>query len=465
MAKILVVDDKPMLRDSVCLTLQRAGYEVVAAGNGRLALDSLGRHKPDLVVTYMKMPQLGGLELLENIKRLDSSLPVVVMTAFGTVETAVTAMRKGAFDFVQKPFEGEDLVAKVRRALKRSAPRVEERSTSNAGPAKSDGSRIRSLLGTSAAMMRVRKTIEQIAPSSGTVLIHGESGTGKELAARAVHALSPRSDKVFLAVNCAALSNQLLESELFGHERGAFTGADHQRKGRFELADGGTLLLDEISEMPAALQAKLLRVLQEGEFERVGSSETISIDVRVIATSNRDLLASIHRGEFRRDLYFRLNVLPVAMPALRARAEDIANLTQHFLAQVAARHSQPAKCIDDGALAMLKRYAWPGNVRELGNLCERAHVMSQGPTIDVQLIQPWLALHESDNDDSGESIVDREEPGNLKLDEIERRQIVRVLGRYEGNRKRTAEALGIGVRTLGLKLKKWKAENLVAASL
>ena len=474
-SKVLIVDDKQVMRDSVAATLQRAGYTVVAAPDGEAALRLCGKHRPAAVVTDLKMPEMDGLDLLERLRAADEQLPVVLMTAYGTIGDAVRAMKHGAFDFIQKPFEGDQLVMTVRRAIEhRLLLRENEALRSHALPPRET----HNLVGRSPAMRQVAQQIQQVANSHGTVLIQGESGTGKEVVARTLHAHSPRRDRVMLCLNCAALSANLLESELFGHEKGAFTGADQQRKGRFELADGGTLLLDEISEIPPELQAKLLRVLQEGQFERVGSSMSMDVDVRVIATTNRDLTRSVADGSFRQDLYYRLNVLPLRLPPLRERTDDVPLLAEHFLQMVADREGRQPKAFDTEAIELLRGYAWPGNVRELQNICERASVLSKHNRIPAGLLQPWLM-------DAGPSARAETPAATLppspamppppaapalqpvvrSLEEIEREQIVRALGQYQGNRTHAAKALGIGVRTLGLKLKKWKEQNLVAQSL
>jgi DNA-binding NtrC family response regulator len=486
MRTVLVVDDKELMRDSVGATLQRAGFSIATADGAQAALDQIAQRRPDCVVTDMKMPGMTGCELLEKIRQIDDDLPVVMMTAFGTIETAVKAMKLGAFDYLTKPFEGDELIISVKRAIEH-ARILRENALLRAG---SDGARtqgnpgqlrgIDRLIGNSPAMRALREQVAAIAKSQGTVLVHGESGVGKEVVARALHESGPRGAGAFLAVNCAALSESLLESELFGHERGAFTGADKLRKGRFELADNGTLLLDEVSEVSPQLQAKLLRVLQERAFERVGSSITIGIDVRVIATTNRDLPAEIAKGGFRQDLFFRLNVLPVLVPPLRERTGDVAELAQHFVAQIAAREGRPAPSFDPGAMAALEAYHWPGNVRELQNICERAVVLTSamGQTrIDTALVTPWLTgsvpvaapgaaggVHIEPKPLRAEIMGDRGLV-DATLEEIERETIVRTLHRFGGHRQKTAAALGIGVRTLGLKLKKWKQERLVAETL
>ena len=451
--KILVVDDKQMMRDSVGTTLQRAGFKVVAAGDGDAALAMVGRHRPSAVITDLKMPEMNGLELLAKLQQTDEQLPVIVMTAYGSIESAVEAMKQGAFDFIQKPFEGDQLIMSVRRAAEHrrllqenAALRTNERSFQET-PA---------LVGRSPVMRGLAQQIQQIAHSNGTVLICGESGTGKEVVARTLHAHSPRRDRVMLCLNCAALSSSLLESELFGHEKGAFTGADILRKGRFELADGGTLLLDEISEISGQLQAKLLRVLQERQFERVGASLPMRVDVRVVATTNRDLARCVAEGSFRQDLYYRLNVLPIELPPLRQRGDDMLLLAEHFLSQVAMRDGRQPKQFDDGAMQLIKQYPWPGNVRELQNICERASVLVRGPEISQETIRPWLVAPAAPAADAYDPVVVE------RLEDVERHQILRVLERFSGNRQQTARSLGIGVRTLGLKLKKWKELNLVA---
>lgn len=497
--KVLVVDDKQMMRDSVGATLQRAGYTVIAASNGEVALRMVQKHRPAAVVTDLKMPEMDGLELLERLAQLDDQLPVVLMTAYGSVNDAVSAMKAGAFDFVQKPFEGDQLVMVVRRAVEHRRLLKEVATRGDAGGA---GPTSPNLVGRSPAMRSVAQQIQQIANSTGTVLIQGESGTGKEVVARTIHAHSPRRDRIMLCLNCAALSSNLLESELFGHEKGAFTGADQLRKGRFELADGGTLLLDEISEISPQLQAKLLRVLQEGQFERVGSSLTMQVDVRVIATTNRDLSRSVADGTFRQDLYYRLNVLPIPLPPLKDRGDDIPLLADHFLEQVALREGKEVKRFDAEAKELLKAYHWPGNVRELQNICERASVLSKSQMICAGTIQPWLLTrpcitglpvhepltpgHVAVASRSAQGSPPLQAPlaaagavaspvhgvqglqgmqGIRPLEEVERDQIIHTLGRFNGNRTRAAEALGIGVRTLGLKLKKWKELNLVAQTI
>ncbi len=491
-AKILVVDDKQLMRDSVGATLQQAGFTVVVASDGKSALELLAKHRPAAVITDLKMPEMTGLELLQALRESDDQLPVVLMTAYGTVADAVAAMKFGAFDFVLKPFEGDQLVMTMRRAVEHRRL-LNDNAVLNAalrgGDAGSDhgasgGPLTPALIGNSPAMRIVIDQLAQIADVQSTVLISGESGTGKEVIARTIHTLSGRRAQPMLCLNCAALSASLLESELFGHEKGAFTGADRLRKGRFELADEGSLLLDEISEIQPELQAKLLRVLQEGQFERVGSSTSIQVDARVIATTNRDLASYVREGGFREDLYYRLNVLPIHLPPLRQRAEDIPLLADHFLKGVARREGRVAKRFDPRALERLQSYPWPGNVRELQNICERASVLSPQEVIPASLIQPWLiapatgfgaspvsaAAPQASNrsvSNGGDAFGGASYPidPDRTLEEVEREQILAVLARFGGNRTRAAEALGIGLRTLGLKLKKWKQEDLIAETV
>jgi len=478
--KVLVVDDKQAMRDSIATTLQRGGFQVVTAPNGEAALKMLARHEPIAIVTDLKMPELDGLGLIERVRAMGQGLPVVLMSAYGTIDVAVEAMKQGAFDFVQKPFDADQLVATVRRAVDgalqrqaqaRPSQSVSDRDSTVAASVSAQAAPVVDgpvLVGRSKAMRDVATQVHQVARSNGTVLICGESGTGKEVIARTIHAHSQRADKVMLCVNCAALSSSLLESELFGHEKGAFTGADQLRKGRFELADGGTLLLDEISEISPEPQAKLLRVLQERAFERVGSSVTMKIDVRVIATTNRDLSREVASGEFRQDLYYRLNVLPLHLPPLRERQADIPALSEHFLRLVAAREQRDAKQLHPEALELMTEYPWPGNVRELQNICERASVLSRGQVIKPDTVRPWLIAPPPEAA-SAPQAAPMDAPatphGVVPLEDIERQQILSALDRFGGNRTKTAQALGIGVRTLGLKLKKWKEANLVAASV
>src|SRR3954468_3405729 len=362
MAKILVCDDQEMMRDSLAATLAREGHEVTAATDGAFALQRLSAARFDLMITDLKMPKMTGIELLAEAKKLRPELPVIMMTAFATVQTAVEAMKLGAYDYIQKPFDGDEIKHLVDRTLEHNRL-IRENAVLRTIAEQTLAPR--PLIGSGEVMTAIRKKIEPIPRTNATTPIRGESGTGKELVARAIHIESERKERPFLAVNCAALSENLLESELFGHEKGAFTGADKLRRGRFELADGGTLLLDEISEIAPTLQAKLLRVLQESQFERVGSSMTQQVDVRVVATTNRDLEKEVEAGKFRGDLFYRLNVVPIELPPLRYRLEDIPELARHFLHLVAKRDKDPFRHIEPDAIRVMQRYSWPGNVREL----------------------------------------------------------------------------------------------------
>jgi DNA-binding NtrC family response regulator len=453
MARILVVDDQEMMRDSLAANLARDGHEVVATGDGAHAVARLeGPGRFDLLITDLKMPRMTGIELLAEAKRVRPDMPVVLMTAFATVQTAVEAMKLGAYDYIQKPFDGDEIKHLVDRTLEHTRLIKENQALRSLAEQQSAP---RPLIGAGPSMGEVRKQIELVARSSATVLIRGESGTGKEVVARAIHQASDRRERPMLAVNCAALSENLLESELFGHEKGAFTGADKMRRGRFELADGGTLLLDEISEIAPALQAKLLRVLQENVFERVGSSVSQQVDVRVIATTNRDLEASVEEGKFRQDLFYRLNVVPIELPPLRQRAEDVPELCRHFLHQIARRDNSPFRHIEAEALRLLQRYDWPGNVRELQNIVERATILEPEPgVVRAATIEPWL---KSRNGGAVASAV--EDLAGKPLADIEKQVILSTLQQFKGHRIKTAGALGIGVRTLGMKLKRWKEDG------
>ena len=449
MGRICGVDDNEMLRESLSETLTREDHSVSTFADPIEALRAIRAGMFDCIITDLKMPGMDGVTLLREMRSAGCEAPVILMTAFGTVDSAVAAMKLGAFDYVQKPFDADQITLVVERALQTAALRSENEALRRS---LTDGDE-REMVGDSMAMRSLRDTIERIAGSNNTVLIQGESGTGKEMIARAIHRASPRADKPMLCLNCAALSANLLESELFGHERGAFTGADRLRKGRFELADGGTLLLDEVSEIPPNLQAKLLRVLQERQFERVGSSATRRVDVRVIATTNRNLVDWVARKRFREDLYFRLSVLPVTVPPLRERRDDVPVLVQYFLGRAASRTGRPALRVHEAAMRLLLEYDWPGNVRELENLCERASVLVQDGILTAEIVAPWLS-----GIGRTESLETRLRPGHI-LEDMERQLIEKTLRECNGHRARTAAALGIGVRTLGLKLKSWREEE------
>ncbi len=435
MSRVLLVEDTPIMRESVSEALSRSGHEVKAFAEGPVAMEEARRWAPDLAITDLKMAPMGGLEVLAELQKIHPGLPVIVMTAYGTIETAVEAMHLGAFHFIQKPFKAQELELLAKRALEHG--RLTRENESLRAQVAVDRP---ALVG----MKALKDELKRIAATDATVLILGETGSGKEVVARAIHADSPRANGPFLAVNCAALSAGLLESELFGHEKGAFTGADRQRKGRFELAEGGTLLLDEVSEIDTNLQAKLLRVLQERSFERVGSSIARRADVRVVATTNRDLRTEIEKGRFREDLFFRLNVVPVRVPPLRERLDDLEALCAHFL------HGRKKLAAD--AIDALRHYRWPGNIRELFNILERACVLVAADTIRAADIAPWLGAPSSASAPSPAPVSAFE---GLTMEEIEKRAIAAALQAHGGNRQRTAAALQIAERTLRDKVKKW----------
>jgi len=442
--RVLVVDDHGQARESMTFILRQAGHQVEGVSSAVEALKRLDAEAYDVIVTDLQMPGMTGLEFIRELDRRKDGAQVVMVTAFATVASAVEAMRYGALDYIEKPFAAERLEELVNRALGRGRLLDEQPklATSAAGAAHSV------LVGSSRAMQELRTRMLQIAPTPETVLITGESGTGKELVARALHAASERAGAPLVSLNCPVLSAHLTESELFGHERGAFTGAEAARAGRFELADGGTLLLDEVTEIDLPVQAKLLRVLQERTFERVGSSRSIEVDVRVLATSNRDLKAEVSAGRFREDLYYRLAVLPVNVPPLRARREDVPELIEHFLAASAARLRREACTLETAAVELLMGYHWPGNVRELENLMTRASVLSTGRAVTADELRPWLLDGEGAQRSSDESM-----PVGLSLEKMERRLIEATLEHMGGHRAKTAKALGIGIRTLAGKLK------------
>jgi DNA-binding NtrC family response regulator len=461
MATILVVDDKDMMRDSLSLALARAGHKAVTTGDPSEAAALVRQHRPACVITDLKMPKMDGIELLQKLRAEQPDLPVVLMTAFATISTAVQAIRMGAFDYVQKPFESDEILVVVDRAIEHQklvAENAAYRANAEAVPPKV-------LVGDSRLMRDVHERIKQVCASNfATVLISGESGTGKENVAQVIHAHSSRAPRPMVSLNCAALPANLLESELFGHEKGAFTGADKLRKGRFELADGSTLLLDEISEIDLGIQAKLLRVLQERAFERVGGSVTQSVDVRVIATTNRNLHDWVRQGKFREDLYYRLNVVPIHLPPLRERLEDVPALCGHFLQRIAARDGRAKRTFEPRAMEILQQYRWPGNVRELENICERSVVLEIGETIRAATISPWLStigVSENIMVPLGNGSAHIGANGAGVLEEMERQMILKVLGKHNGHRLRTARELGIGLRTLGMKLKKFKEEGVL----
>ena len=459
MQSILVVDDEPNYQIVLSELLKDEGFEVFTADSAAEGLPIVRGSDLDLVLTDMKMPGMDGIEFLAKIKELDSELPVILITAYAEVERAVEAMRLGAFTFLAKPFSNQQLLAASRKALEhfalvRELRRLREEASPKAGFA--------GMIGKSPAMRTVYQLIEKVAPTASSVLVTGESGTGKELVARAIHSLSGRKDAPFISVNCAALSESLLESELFGHEKGAFTDAVAMRKGRFELAGGGTLFLDEIGEMAPRLQAKLLRVLQEKTFERVGGNQTLRADVRILAATNRDLKDEIERGTFREDLYYRLNVIHIHLLPLRERGDDIPPLVAHFV-EKNSRALNRKLDISLEALRLLVSLPWEGNVRELENTIERAAILCENGVIGPDDVQPdGTAM--PDNSRWSESLdLSRFVPEGLTLNEImdgiEERLVRRALEEAEGVQAKAAEKLGLSKSLLQYKMKKYHIQR------
>lgn len=451
---ILAVDDEPSMLRLLEISLRQAGYQPLTAKDGKEALEVILAQKVDCVVTDLHMPRMDGLQLLKEIRKTDSELPVIIVTAQGEIKSAIEAMKNGASDYILRPFDLEELELAIKRALSFSRLVVEnkflrEEKTVNAG-----------LIGNSPLMQQLTASIRQVAPEKATVLLAGETGTGKEVVARAIHAASPRREALFVAVNCAAIPHEMLESELFGHEKGAFTGAVKERIGKFELADGGTLFLDEVTEMPMQLQAKLLRALQENVIEHLGGNRPISVDIRVIAATNRNPLAAIKEGKLREDLYYRLNVFRIDLPALKARLSDIEALAEYFLAKRRV-------AISDQAIQVLMGYHWPGNVRELENVLERAAIISGN-----QIIQPEHLPTEMLNS-NGEFAATNPATHGLSMTEsaqtassntlslpsaveaLERELIAKALATTNGNKSKAAKVLEISERSLWYKLSQY----------
>jgi len=452
MDTVLVVDDEKNYLLVLEALLGGAGYEVLTADSGEEALEIIRRNDLDLVITDMKMPRMSGIEVLEQIKQVYTDLPVIMMTAYGTVEKAVEAMKKGAFDYILKPFKNEELLLTVAKALDLRHLLTENRRLRQDLEKRY---RFENIIGNSKAMQNIFAMVEKVAQTRATVLLSGESGTGKELIARAIHYRSARSQGPFISVNCGALTETLLESELFGHEKGAFTHALAMRKGRFELAEGGTLFLDEVAEMSPALQVKFLRVLQEMEFERVGGTKTIRVDVRVVAASNRDLRAEVEAGNFREDLFYRLNVVHLQIPPLRQRTEDIPLLVTHFIQKYASANQKGTIHLGPGVMKILVSHPWPGNVRELENVIERAVILCSQNTITVDDLPPEIT-----EPPKAELDIDQLVPSHIPLPEalekIEELMIRRALHQAGYVQVRAAELLGITKSLLQYKLKKYQ---------
>jgi len=448
---VLVVEDNDSMRIGIEESLVRDGYPVQSFNNGPDALEYYRNNIASVAVIDLKMEPLNGIQILEELKKINVKTEVIMISAYGSVENAVKAMQLGAFDFLTKPFSPDELRIRVKKALDKitSENKIENLIEQNRLLTEELFTGYDEIIGASIAIKKVFTLVEQIADKESAVLIQGKSGTGKELIARAIHKKSKRSDNPFIKINCGALNDNLLESELFGHEKGAFTGAIKSKKGRFELADKGTLLLDEIGDVSSTMQVKLLRVLQEGEFERVGGEETISTNVRIICATNRDLQKLIMEGKFREDLYYRLNVIPIKLPALRERKEDIPLLAEHFLKKTSIKNNQPVKRITDYGMQLLTDYHWPGNIREMENLIERLSVISIDEEIDASLIASHLVV----------SVPSVNGFGNLPLEDavfsFEKNLVMEAMNKSGGVKNRAAKILGISTSVLYYKLEKF----------
>ena len=452
--KLLIVDDEKNIREGLAASLEMDGYRTVCAAGGDEGWKRFGKGDIDLVITDLRMPGMGGEELMRRILAETPGLPVIILTGHGTVENAVTAMRDGAYDFLTKPVNLDRLSLLVKRALANREMVLRQREMED----ELDRHRLfENIIGSSAVMRKVLDTVSRAAPTRASILITGESGVGKELVADAIHELSPRKGKPLIKVHCAALSAGILESELFGHEKGAFTGAVSRKRGRFELANGGTLFLDEIGEIDQNIQIKMLRVLQEREFERVGGEETIETDVRIVAATNKDLKAEIGKGNFREDLYFRLNVVNIHVPPLRERKDDIPLLAASFLREFAAENGKTIEGIQEKARSRLYAYDWPGNIRELRNCIESAVVMSRSAFITEEDLPP--ALRTGGGDEGCIRI-----PLGTSFEDAEKIIIRETLSFHKGNKSKAAETLAIGRKTLHRRLAEWGDVPPVAAN-
>ncbi len=450
METLLIIEDREQLAEMLTQALTDAGYHVVSAPDGRQGMERVRAGNIDLVVTDLRLPHGDGLSVLRAVKAYRLSIPVIVMTAYGSIETAVQAVKEGAYDFITKPFEPDHLLIQIERALRQQRLMTENRIFKEGLP-------LPQLIGTAPAMLHAVEQMRKAAQGKTTVLLCGESGTGKELFAQATHQLSPRREKGFVAINCAAIPRDLLESELFGHERGAFTGAIEKRTGKFELADKGTLFLDEIGDMDPALQAKLLRVLEESDLMRVGGTVNVKIDVRVVAATHHNLHEAVEQKRFREDLYFRLNVFPILIPPLRERVEDIPALTDHFIAYYAHEMKREVKTISEEALEILMAHPWTGNVRELRNSIERAMILSEGSVI----LPEHLGLHAPQPGTVSDSRTEGglQQASEAAVRQVESRMIRKVLKETEGNKARAAERLQVSYKTLLTKIKDYGIET------
>ena len=446
---ILVVDDDLAHRTMLKKLLGGWGYDVSEADDGSSAIDAVNQRAFDLILMDIRMLKVSGIEALEQIKIINPAIPVIIMTAYASVETAVDTLKKGAYDYLTKPLDFDELQIAINRATEHNRLKKENEYLKERLGQKFD---TQNMIGRSPLMVKLLETVAQVAATEATVLITGKSGTGKEMIANAIHYNSQRKDAPFIKINCAALTESLLESELFGHEKGAFTGADKRREGKFRQADGGSIFLDEVSEMSPAMQVKLLRVLQEREITRVGGAEVIAINVRVIAASNKDLKKEMEQKRFREDLFYRLNVVALQVPVLLDRREDIPLLAQHFLEMFAAKNKKDIKGFTPQSMEKLVKYAWPGNVRELMNAVERAVVLSRAEYIDAE----ELALLMADSPNAS-GIEQPAVPENMPLDEVEKRSILEAISACSGNKSEAARRLGITRKTLRKKLDKYES--------
>lgn len=451
MSTILLVDDEVNILSGLSMAMSDEGYNVLTATNGKEAWGLINENNVDLVITDLRMPEMSGDELIKKVSSAYPTLPVIVLTGHGTIETAVETMREGAIDFFTKPVDLDKLLLVVKKTIANSQLQEQNRRLTEEIEKLKKEKNFAAIIGKSGKVSQLQETIKQVAPTKASVLITGESGTGKELVADAIQAQSNRSDKPFIKVHCASLSPSLLESELFGHEKGAFTGATSQKKGRFELADGGTLFLDEIGEIDQSTQVKLLRVLQEREFERVGGEKTIKVDVRVVSATNRNLLEEVQKGNFREDLYYRLAVVEIKVPPLRERKEDIELLASDFLKRFSQEENKKIEGFSLQARKALYSYSWPGNIRELKNSIESAVVMARGKTIELEDL-PTQLKHES-----RDTQITLDLP--LTMEEAEKAIILESIAYCSGNKTKAAEMLAIGRKTLHRKLAEWREEN------
>ncbi len=450
MSEILIVEDKDALRRVMRLTLEAAGYAVAEAADARSAINDISSVRYKLILTDLRMPNGSGLDVLRAARSADPEVPVIVMTAFGSIDEAVQAMKDGAHDFLQKPVDSNHLLLLVERALDQARLRTENVLLREEWSRRYGFPRI---LGESDSMKRVVSETQRVAQTEATVLLLGESGTGKELFARAIHHLSPRRDKAFVAINCAAIPETLIENELFGHERGAFTGANDRRQGKFELASGGTVFLDEIGELPLTVQGKLLRAIEEKAIDRIGGKAPVNVDVRVVAATNKDLKTAVETGEFRGDLFFRLAVFPIEVPPLRERGEDVVLLAQHFASQIGKELRRRPAELSAAAISALKSHRWPGNVRELENAIERACILSDSLILEPEDLGFGNSPAELDILDRFDLSGSLAEVGQRALQLVERKRIRAALESNQGNKGNTAEELGISYKTLLNKIK------------